>query len=186
MGKLIYLLNVSLDGFVETVDRSLDWTVVDEELHSWFNDQTRELAASLYGRRLYELMSGYWPTVESDPSATPVELEFGRLWRQMPKIVFSQSLDKVDWNSRIVRGDVTEELHKVRQEFDGDLDVGGATLAASFIRAGLVDEYRIVAHPVSLGSGMPYFPQLDSPLRLKLAETKQFDSGVVYLRYVNA
>lgn len=186
MGKLIYMLNVSLDGFVETPDRSLDWSLIDEELHSWFNDQTRGIAASLYGTRMYELMSDYWPNVESDPSAGPVELEFGRLWRQMPKIVFSNSLAKVDWNSRIVRGDVAAELAKVRQEFDGDIDVSGPTLAASFIRAGLVDEFGILVHPVSLGSGTPYFPQLDQPLKLRLEETKRFDSGVLYLRYVNA
>ena len=186
MGKLIYALNVSLDGFVETTDRSLDWATVDEELHSWFNDQAREMAATIYGRRMYELMAGYWPTVESDPSAKPVEVEFGQIWLATPKVVFSRTLASVDWNSRIVRGDVTEELRQLRTEFDGDMDIGGATLAASFIRAGLIDEYHLLVHPVSLGTGTPYFPQLDSPLRLKLAETRQFGSGVVYLRYVNA
>ena len=106
MGKLIYSMNVSLDGYVETPEHSLDWANVDEELHSWFNDRAREVEASLYGRRMYELMAGYWPTAESDPSATEVEREFARIWKPMPKIVFSSTLTTVDWNSRLVRGDV--------------------------------------------------------------------------------
>jgi dihydrofolate reductase len=186
MGKLIYMLNMSLDGFVETPDHRLDWTIVDDELHQWFNDQTRQLDASLYGRRLYELMADYWPTAQSDPSATATEREFAQIWLDMPKIVFSSSLERVDWNSRLVRGDVGEELARLREEFDGDLDVGGATLAASFIRRGLVDEYRQVVHPVVLGSGTPFFPPLDAPVPLRLTETKVFRSGVTYLGYARA
>lgn len=184
VGKLIYLLNVSLDGFVETPDHSLDWTVVDEELHQWFNDQTRGLSASLYGRRLYELMADYWPTGDSDPQATAAEREFAAIWRDMPKIVFSSTLEKVDWNSRLVRGgDIGEELDRLRGEFDGDLDVGGATLAASFIRRRLVDEFRLVVHPVVIGSGTPFFPPDMDRTSLRLKETRVFDSGVTYLGY---
>lgn len=186
MGTLIYSLNVSADGFVETPDHSLAWANVDEELHRWFNDQSRTMAASLYGRRMYELMAGYWPNAGSDPSATPVEREFAELWLATPKVVFSSSLDSVDWNSRIVRGDVGEELQRLRAEFTGDIDVGGATLAASFIRRGLVDEFHLLVHPVVIGAGTPFFPTLDAPLALSLAETRRFESGVVYLRYVRA
>jgi dihydrofolate reductase len=186
MGKLIYMLNVSLDGYVETPDHSLDWAVVDDELHSWFNDQTRALDASLYGRGLYELMAAYWPTAESDPSTTETEREFARLWNAMPKIVFSSTLESVEWNSRLVRGDVGEELARLRTEFDGDLDVGGATLASAFIRRGLVDEYRLVVHPVILGGGTPFWPKLDAPIRLRLTETHRFASGVLYLGYAAA
>jgi dihydrofolate reductase len=183
MGKLIYMLNVSLDGFIETPDRSLDWTSVDDELHSWFNDRMREADAELYGRRLYELMAAYWPTAETDPAATPIEREFGRLWLDTPKIVFSSTLSSVDWNSRLVQGDVGDVLARLRTEFQGDMDVGGPTLASEFIRRGLVDEYRLVVHPVVLGAGTPYLPPLESPRRLRLTETKTFESGVVYLGY---
>jgi dihydrofolate reductase len=186
MGKLIYLLNVSLDGYVETPDHSLDWAIVDDELHTWFNDQARELAASLYGRRMYELMADYWPTAESDPSATEPMRDFARIWAATPKIVFSSTLQRVDWNSRLVRGDVGEELARLRTEFDGDLNVGGPSLASAFIRRGLVDEYRLVVHPVILGAGTPFFPELDSPIRLRQTETRLFDSGVRYLGYVAA
>jgi dihydrofolate reductase len=181
MGKLIYSMNVSLDGYVETPDHSLDWATVDEELHSWFNAQAREMDASLYGRRMYELMAAYWPTAESDPSAT--QAEYARIWKPMPKIVFSSTLTAVDWNSRLVTGDVGEELTRLRSEFDGDLDVSGPTLAAQFIRRGLVDEYRLVVHPVVLGAGTPFFPKLDSPIPLRLTETRTFESGVIYLGY---
>ncbi|MEO6350205.1 MAG: dihydrofolate reductase family protein [Candidatus Limnocylindrales bacterium] len=183
MGRLIYLLNVSLDGFVETADKALDWTVIDDELHQWFNEQMRMLEASLYGRGLYETMSSYWPTAKSDPNATPIEREFADIWLDMPKIVFSRSLDSVDWNSRLVRDLPAEALGALRKEFKGDMDVGGATLAASFIKAGLVDEFGLVVHPVAIGSGTPYFPEFSSPTFLRLIETKRFESGVVYLRY---
>jgi len=132
---------------------------------------------------MYELMAGYWPTVGSDPEATDAMLEFGRLWLEMPKIVFSATLPSVDFNSRLVRGDVGDELARLRTEFPGDLDVGGATLASAFVRRGLVDEYRLVVHPVVLGAGTPFFPQLDAPIDLQLAETRTFESGVTFLRY---
>ncbi|MBA2381234.1 MAG: dihydrofolate reductase family protein [Chloroflexi bacterium] len=183
MGRLIYLMNVSLDGFVETADQSLDWTVVDDELHAWFNDQTRAIDASLYGRRLYEVMTAYWPTAESDPAATPVMLDFARIWNAKPKIVFSTSLESVEGNSRLVRGDVGEELSKLKAEFDGDLEVGGPTLAAEFIERGLVDEFQLVVHPVILGAGTPFFPALAKPIGLRLRETRRFASGAMLLDY---
>jgi dihydrofolate reductase len=184
MGKLIYLLNVSLDGFAETVDHGLEWATVDDELHAWFNDQMRNLEASLYGRRLWEVMAGYWPTGEDDPAATDVMREFSRIWKPMPKIVFSTSLDHVEHNARLVQGDVGEVLGGLRTEFDGDLDVGGPNLAGQFVRRGLVDEYRLVVHPVVLGAGTPFWPELDSPLRLRLTETRTFGSGVEFRSYV--
>ena len=183
MGRLIYTLNVSLDGFIETSDHSLDWSVNDDELLTWFNDRARGLAASLYGRRLYELMSAYWPTAQDDPAATEPMREFGRLWLGIPKIVFSSTLTSVDWNSRLVRGDVGEQLARLRTELDGDFEVGGPTLASAFIRRGLVDRYELVVHPVILGSGTPYLPPLDAPVRLRLTDTRTFASGVTYLGY---
>ena len=183
MGKLIYCLNVSLDGFIETPDKSLAWTEVDEELHSWFNDHMREVEASLYGRRLYELMAGHWPTAGSDPDSNEIEREFSRLWLETPKIVFSTTLQSVDFNSRLVRGDVGDVLARVRTEFQGDLEVAGPNLASQFVRRGLVDEYQLMVHPVVLGAGTPFFPPLDAPIDLRLLETKTFESGVTLLRY---
>ncbi len=182
MGKLIYSLNVSLDGFVETPDHGLDWANVDEELHTWFNDQARTLDVTIYGRRMYEVMADYWPTADDDPSA--IAREFARIWKPMPKIVFSSSLERVEHNGRLVRGDVGAVLEDLRQEFDGDLDVGGPNLASQFVRRGLVDEFRLVVHPVVLGVGTPFWPEVDAPLRLRLVETRTFDSGAELRTYV--
>ena len=125
MGKLIYTLNASLDGFIETPDHSLDWSVNDDELLTWFNNRARGLAASLYGRRLYELMSAHWPTADADPAATEATVEFRRLWLSIPKIVFSSTLTSVAWNSRLVNGDPGDELARLRNELDGDFEVAG-------------------------------------------------------------
>jgi dihydrofolate reductase len=183
MGRLIYSMSVSLDGFVETATRSLDWVLVDEELHSFFNDEAREMSAFLYGRRLYEVMTDYWPTAEADPSATRPMLEFARIWKDKPKIVLSRTLGRVDWNSRLVRENAPEEVARLRAQPGFDMDVGGPTTASTLIRLGLIDEYRLFVHPVILGAGTPFFPALDNRLGLKLLETRTFGSGVVYLRY---
>ena len=144
----------------------------------------RTLDASLYGRRLYELMAAHWPTGESDPAATEPMREFARIWNPMPKIVFSTSLQHVEHNSRLVKGDVGAVLADLRKEFDGDLDVGGANLAGQFVRRGLVDEYRLVIHPVVLGAGTPFWPELEAPLRLRLVDTRTFSSGAEFRSYV--
>ena len=186
MGKVIYSMNVSLDGFVETPDHGLDWSITDDEVHAWWNEQVRAADAFLYGRRLYEVMAAYWPTAESDARATATTLEFARIWNATPKIVFSSSLDKVDWNSRLVSGDVGEILGSLRREFEGDITVGGPALASAFIRRGLVDEYRLVVNPVILGAGTPFFPGLERPSGLRLTGTHRFASGAVYLGYAVA
>jgi dihydrofolate reductase len=183
MGKVVYLMNASLDGFVETPDHSLDWTTVDDELHAWFNDRMRETDVSVYGRRLWEVMAAFWPTGETNPDSTETMREFARLWNATPKVVFSRELESVEHGARLVRGDVGEELAKLRREFDGEIDVGGPTLAAQFIERGLVDVYRLVVHPVVLGAGTPFFPPGMSRLDLRMIETRVFASGAIYLGY---
>ena len=186
MSKLTYMLNVSLDGFIETPDHTLDWTVIDDELHSWFNERTRECAASIYGRRMYDVMTAYWPTAASDPAATPVMLDYGEIWRAMPKVVFSRTLDSADHGFRLVRGDVGDELAKLSGEFDGEIEVSGPNMASQFIERGLVDEYTLVVHPVILGAGTPFFPRLANPIRLRHVATTRFESGVLAVTYVPA
>ena len=183
MRKVIYSMNVSLDGFVEGPNRELDWSTPDEELHRFWNDQTRETGMFLYGRRLYELMANFWPTADQDPSAPDYIVEFARLWRDMPKVVFSTTLEKVKWNSRLVRDDIADEVARLKAQPGKDMDVGGPTLATTFMRLGLIDEYRLVVHPIVLGAGMPFFPSLDERVGLRLVETRTLRSGIVYLRY---
>lgn len=184
MGRLIYNLNASLDGFIETPDHRLDWSSIDDELHGWFNDLTGRVDATLYGRRMYQLMNAYWPTADDQPGATETEKAFARIWRALPKIVFSRTLERVEGNARLVSGDVRERLAEVRAEHPGDLDVSGPTLAAEFLRAGLVDVIQAVVHPVVLGAGTPFLPPLERPIRLRLEDTRRFSSGVVALTYL--
>jgi dihydrofolate reductase len=183
MGRLIYSMSVSLDGFVNTAEGSIDWVHVDEELHGFFNDQAREVSAFVYGRRMYELMAGYWPTADDEPDAVPVEIDFARIWRDKPKIVVSRSLETVAWNSRLIRGDAVAELARLRAEVGSDLGVGGPTTAAPLIRAGLIDEYHLFVNPVILGGGTPFFPTMADRQGLELVETRAFGGGVIYLRY---
>ncbi|HEY2599571.1 MAG TPA: dihydrofolate reductase family protein, partial [Candidatus Dormibacteraeota bacterium] len=191
MRKLFYSMMVSLDGFIERKHRGearpddpdlLDWVIIDQEIHSFANDEARATGAFLYGRRLYESMAAYWPTADAVPNTPGYIVDFAHIWRPKPKIVFSTTLDKVDWNSRLVRGNVAEEIAKLKQEPGGDLSVGGANLAASLIELGLVDEYRLIVHPVVIGAGTPYFPPLRESIKMRLIETNTFGSGVVYLR----
>lgn len=186
MSKLVYSMSVSLDGFVARPDGSLDFVRVDEELHQFFNDEARPLGTMLHGRRMYELMAGYWPTADQLPDASPIEKDFSRIWREKPKVVFSKTLTEVAWNSRLVRGGVVDEVRRLKQQPDNDMDVGGPTLAAELIRADLVDEYGMAVNPIVLGAGIPYFPALDKLLELRLVETRKFANGVLYLRYERA
>jgi dihydrofolate reductase len=186
MRKVISLMMMSLDGFIEGSKRELDWAIIDQELHTFVNEQAREMGAFLYGRRTYDIMVEYWPTADANPSAPGFEIEFARIWKNMPKIVFSKTLDKVEWNARLVRDNIAEEVIKLKAQPGKDLGLGGANIASTFMHLGLIDEYRLFVHPVVLGSGMPLFPTLDNTIKLQLVETRTFGSGVVYLRYQRA
>lgn len=180
MRKLIYTYGVSLDGYINDRDGSIDWTDPDEELHQFHNDRFRELEISLHGRRMYELMAEYWPHVPED--ASRIEHEFAELWTEKPKIVFSRTLTEVHWNSTLIRENAVEEVRRIKSEGDGVMEVGGANLAAALMPHGLIDEYQLFLSPVVLGGGTPLFPPLDHRIQLRLAETKHFET-VLMLRY---
>jgi len=182
MPRLIYSMGVSLDGFIAGRDGEIDWGAPDEELHRFHNQQTREIGAHLCGRRLYETMV-YWETADANPSAAEHELEFARIWKGIPKIVFSKTLTSVEGNARLVRDGVADEVAKLKDQPGKDLAVGGAGLASGLIRLNLVDEYRLFVSPVVLGGGTPYFPPLDDRIDLEVVETRTFGSRVVYVRY---
>jgi len=178
--KLRYSMSVSLDGFIAGPTGDFSWAAPDEELHQFHNDRVRESGGHILGRRLYETMV-YWET--DDPKWPAVQEEFADIWRALPKVVFSTTLDDVKGNARLARGDLAEEVTRLKEEPGEDLDVGGAGLAASCIKLGLVDEFRLFVNPVVAGGGTPFFPVLDEPLDLELIETRTFSSRVVYLRY---
>ena len=183
MRKVIYAMSVSLDGFIEDRNGDLSWSFPDEELHKHFNDLESTFDIHFYGRGLYENMAAYWPTADENPSAPQPEIEYAGIWKRMPKIVFSKTLDRVGWNSRLVRGDIAEEVNKLKAQPGKDMSVGGAGLASSFMQLGLIDEYRLYIHPVILGGGKPMFGRLQDKIDLQLVETRRFGSGVVLLRY---
>jgi dihydrofolate reductase len=183
MRKIILMMSVSLDGFFEGPDRELDWGLVDDELHRHFNEQLGSMGAFLDGRVTYELMAGFWPTADKDPSSTEPVVEFARIWRDMPKIVYSRTLERADWNTTVVRDVVPEEVMELKAQPGGDMVLGGADLAAAFLRHDLIDEYRIYVHPVVIGRGKALFPSSGAKINLRLVETRTFGNGVVLLRY---
>jgi dihydrofolate reductase len=180
MRKVIYSFGVSLDGFIAGPDGEIDWSAPDEELHRFHNEQARELGVHLYGRRLYAVMTP-WDT--DDESWSAVEREFADIWKQTPKIVFSRTLERVEGNARLASDDVAEEVARLKKEPGKDIAVGGASLASTLMRRGLIDEYRLFVNPVILGAGTPYFPPLEERINLRLVETRTFGSRVVYVRY---
>ena len=182
MRKLIYSMGVSLDGFIAGPEGEIDWSAPDEELHRFHNEQTRELGAHLLGRRLYAEML-YWETADDKPSAAEYELEFARVWKALPKIVFSRTLEKVEGNARLVSDGVADEVARLKEQPGKDLAVGGAGLASTLIKQGLVDEYQLFVSPVVLGGGTPFFPPLEERVELELVETQTFASRVVCLHY---
>ncbi|MCX6500680.1 MAG: dihydrofolate reductase family protein [Arthrobacter sp.] len=183
MRKIILALQVSLDGYVEGPDRDIGWHMVDEELHSHFNEHLRTMGAFLSGRVTHELMADFWPTADQDPSSPPSIVEFAGIWREMPKVVYSRTLEQAGWNTTVVGDVVVDEVLELKSRPGGDLALGGANLADTFRRLGLIDEYWIYVHPVLVGGGTPLFKPADSRTPLTLAETRPFGNGVVLLRY---
>jgi dihydrofolate reductase len=187
MRRIIYVTMVSLDGYIEGPHRELDWHIIDEELHTYVNDQQRAIGAYLYGRRMYEVMAAYWPTADADPSAPAYIVDFAHLWQNTPKIVFSKTLEQVVGpNTRLVKEDAIAEITRLKEQPGKALGLGGADLAGAVARQGLIDEYHFYIQPVLLGAGKRLFSGLDAPLNLRLVETHRFGSGVILLRYTRA
>ncbi len=183
MRKLIYGMNLTLDGYIAAPGDDIGWSVPSGELFQFWSDQLQATDLSLYGGKLWQTMSSYWPTADQQPSATPAEIEFERRWRDMSKVVFSSTIDKVDGNARLVTGDAVAEITRLKAEDGGPMEIGGATLAGAAMRAGLVDEYLLVTAPVLVGGGTPFFTTLDRWVNLNLVETRTFPDGVVLTRY---
>ena len=183
MRKLTFGMSLSLDGYTATYDGDLGWGVPSDELFQWWSDRVGATGLALYGRKLWEAMSSHWPTADQQPGATPAQIEFVRRWRDMPKVVFSSTTSAVHSNARLATGDAVTEITRLKTEDGGPMDVAGATLAATAMRAGLIDEYALVTHPVLVGGGTPFFTPLDKWVNLNLVETRTFPGGVLLSRY---
>ncbi|MGA5205638.1 dihydrofolate reductase family protein [Streptomyces variegatus] len=183
MRSVTYSMNVSLDGYIVGPDGEFDWTAPDEEVFRFWIDEIREVGVHLLGRRLYETML-YWEAADQNASFDDSMLEWAALWNPLPKVVFSTTLSAVRGHARLASGGPAEEVERLRAEpGEGDIAIGGATLAAEVAAAGLIDEYRAVVYPVLVGGGIPFFPRSERRVDLELVETRPFGSGVVYLRY---
>ncbi|MCX5423335.1 dihydrofolate reductase family protein [Streptomyces sp. NBC_00078] len=183
MSKIVLMMGVSLDGYIEGPDHDISWHRVDEELHQHLNNEIRGYGALLSGRRVYELMADYWPTADADPNASAITSEFAAIWRDIPKVVYSRTLERAEWNATVVRDVVPEEVRALKERSKRDLGLGGAEVAGEFLRLGLVDAYSICVHPVVVGRGRKLFPEGDIAASLRLVESRTFGNGVVQLRY---
>jgi dihydrofolate reductase len=183
MRSVTYSMSMSLDGYIVGPDGRFDWTAPDPDVFRFWIDEIRDVGVHLMGRRLYETML-YWETADQDPSLGEAELEWTALWKPLPKVVFSSTLHEVQGNARLASGSVAEEIERLRNEpGEGEIAIGGATLAAEVAAAGLIDEYRTILYPVLVGGGIPYFPRHERRVDLELVETRTFSSRFVHLRH---
>ncbi|MFJ6939609.1 dihydrofolate reductase family protein [Streptomyces sp. NPDC101132] len=186
MRKIIMMMSVSLDGYFEGPNREIDWHRVDDELHGHFNQRLRAMGGFLSGRVTHELMAGFWPDADADPDAPAPVAEFAGIWRDMPKTVYSRTLERADWNTTVKREVVPAEVEELKARADGDLVLGGADVAVTFSRLGLIDAYDIYVHPVLIGRGRSPFPDTDVLTALRLVDSRTFGNGVVGLSYTRA
>jgi dihydrofolate reductase len=183
MRSVTYSMGVSLDGYIAGPYGEFDWAEPDEEVFRFVTDEMREVDVHLLGRRLYETML-YWETADQDPSLNDSMLEWAAIWNPLPKVVFSTTLAAVQGCARLASGGLAEEIERLRAEpGEGEIAIGGASLAAEAAASGLIDEYRAMVYPVLVGAGIPFFSQRGHRVDLELVDTRTFSSRVVYLRY---
>ena len=183
MRSVTYSMGISLDGYIAGPHGDFDWTEPDDDVFRFVTDEIREVGVHLLGRRLYETML-YWETADQDPSLDDSMLEWAAIWKPLPKVVFSTTLSTVQGSARLASGGLAEEIERLRAEAgEGNIAIGGATLAAEAAALGLIDEYRARVYPVLVGSGIPFFPQCERQVNLELVETHTFSSRVIFLRY---
>ncbi|MEV0146057.1 MULTISPECIES: dihydrofolate reductase family protein [unclassified Nonomuraea] len=186
MRKILYFVHTSLDGHIDGPNGEFDWPAVGPELFGFSDELTARVDTFLYGRGVWEVMSGYWPDAEQH-SDDEHDVKFAPLWRAMPKVVFSTTLDKADWNTRIVSANLAEEVTALKRQPGKDLLLlGGSGLAGELARLGLIDEYHVVVHPVVLGGGRRLLPTHGDRAGLRLTGTRTLDGRTVLLQYVPA
>lgn len=188
MGRLISMMSLSLDGFINDRYQSLGWQSIDEELHTCLNEQCATVGGFIHGRTMHELMHAFWPTADQDPASPDYVIEFARIWRQTPKTIISRTMTKAPAGYSLIRDNVAQEVAALKAVSTNDLMVGGPTITQYLAQQGLVDIYKLFIHPVVLGvaAGTPMFAPSDHPATLRLTDHHRFDSGVVYLEYQRA
>lgn len=182
MRKIIYYVHTSVDGYIDGPNGEFDWPVLGPELSGYSLALDDTVDTFLYGRVVWEMMSGFWPRAES-MSDDPHDVAFAPVWRAKPKVVFSRTLTGADWNTTVVGGDLVDTVDALKRRDGKDmLLTGGSSLAGSLASLGLIDEFHLVVHPVVLGGGKPLLP-VDGRAGLSLAESRTFDGTTVLVRY---
>ena len=182
MAKLIYDAFTSLDGYVADETGRFDWAELSDEVHAFINSRERQVGTYLFARKVYESVA-VWESPDVLPGLTPTALEFAPIWQAAEKIVYSTTLQRVTTaKTRLERRFEADVVRKLKASAIRDLEVGGPTLAAQAIRAGLVDEYHLLIAPIIAGGGNPYLPGKVS-VKLELLDERRFDNGLIYLRY---
>jgi len=181
MRNVIYAINITLDGCCDHTK-----TIADEEMLEYYRQLLGDVDLLVFGRKTYQLMVPYWPDIAKNQSETKAENEFARTFDSINKVVFSQSLDSAEGNTRIVRTKPYDEILKLRQEEGKSILIGGVNIPSQLIELGLVDEYRFVVQPIVAGEGRRLLEGVSLPekLQLKLVDSKFFKSGCVALRYL--
>ena len=179
-------MHLSLDGFAAGPNGELDFMSYDEELAQWADKLMKTVGSPVYGRKTYQLMEGYWPTVLKKPDAPKQSLAHAQWVENIPKIVFSRTLKEATWNNtRLIKDNVAEEIQKLKQEPGKDLVIFGSPgLSADLMNLGLIDEYQFTVHPVIIGEGLSMFRNNRAKSKLKLLNTETLKSGVVTLHYI--
>jgi dihydrofolate reductase len=179
MRKLIAAINMTLDGFCDHTAG-----IADEELHQHYSELLSNADAIIYGRITYQLMESYWPSVVKNPTGNKPMDEFAVIIQNIPKIVFSHTLNNVDWkNVKLAKGGVKEEVLELKQQPGKDILVGSPSLIITLMKLNLIDEYQLCVHPVIVGRGLPLFKNINDRTILKLLKTKTFSSGSITLYY---
>ncbi|GGL46737.1 dihydrofolate reductase family protein [Planomonospora parontospora] len=182
MRNLTVWMQMSLDGYTEGPHGEFDWPVVEPEVLGYFVDLASRFDTFLFGRKVYEMMAGYWPTADRQDSSTDYERAYAPIWRDTPKIVFSETLQHARWNTTVINGDLAAEVTRLKQQPGKGLVLfGGSQIAHELMDLGLVDEYRLFIHPTALGAGRPLFGA--GRTDLTLADARTFDNAVVHLHY---
>jgi dihydrofolate reductase len=181
--KIVVWMQSSLDGRTQGPNGEFDWPIVGPVLHAHFVETLADAGLFLYGRRVFEMMAGYWPIADELPDSTPMQMAYAKIWKPMPKLVFSRSLEAADWNATVVR-EVDERVTDTVGAASGDAYLfGGAEVVSEFARRDLVDEYQLFVHPVVLGGGATLFPSLADRQDMTLVDSRTYDGRVVALRY---
>ncbi|WP_172384736.1 dihydrofolate reductase family protein [Streptomyces sp. MNP-20] len=182
MGKLTYLVHQSLDGYIEGPNGEFDWPAMGPELSAYSQQLTPEGTVFLYGRKVWELMAGFWPNAEQY-SQDPHDRAFAPVWRQAPKVVVSRTLTSADFNTRIISEDPAQQITALKDAGTDLVLFGGSDLAAHLTEHRVIDEYHVVIHPLLLGTGRPAFPAATQRTALELTGTRSFDGRTTLLRH---